>query len=135
MATDKTVYLIYTDAVATHIELMLELGETRFGVAEPDLIKSALARPRHAAVYEKADIVRQAATLCYGLIKNHPWVGGNKRTASALTDAFLWYNGLVLTTTLPETIEMVLAVESSQWKVDEIETWLRQRVSRRELSG
>ena len=76
MATDKTVYLIYTDAVATHIELMLELGETRFGVAEPDLIKSALARPRHAAVYEKADIVRQAATLCYGLIKNHPWVGG-----------------------------------------------------------
>ena len=46
-------------------------GETRFGVENRDLVESALARPGHAAIYENADLVRQAATLCFGLIKNH----------------------------------------------------------------
>lgn len=74
MATDKINYLTYSEAVVIHIALMQNLGETRFGVFAPNLIESALARPRHLAVYENADIIRQAATLCYGLIKNHPWV-------------------------------------------------------------
>ena len=59
-------------------------GETRFGIYFRELLDSALARPRNAAVYENADIIRQAASLCFGLIKNHPWRGGNKRTASFL---------------------------------------------------
>jgi death-on-curing protein len=46
------------------------------------LIESVLARPQQAAAYENADLIRQAATLYFGLVKNHPWVGGNKRTSS-----------------------------------------------------
>lgn len=126
MATEQTIYLTYLEAVVTHIELMQQLGEARFGVAEPTLVESALARPHHAAVYEHADIIRQAATLCLGLIKNHPWVGGNKRTATALMDTFLWYNGWQVTAMRSQTIEMVLRVESDRWQIDEIEAWLRQ---------
>ena len=70
---DDIAYLDYIEAVDLHFALMKTWGETRFGVESRDLIESALARPKHAAVYEKADIVRQAATLCFGLIKNHPW--------------------------------------------------------------
>jgi death-on-curing protein len=81
-------------AVLLHIELMRTLGEVRCGVFERGLVESALARPRQAAVYEGADLIRQAATLCFGLIKNHPWIGGNKRTATAITDEFLFRNGL-----------------------------------------
>lgn len=109
---------------------MFEFGETRIGIAEPNLIESALARPKHAAVYEKADIIRQAATLLLGLIKNHPWHGGNKRTATALTDSFLYRNGFDLQTTLSEIVELSLNVEADVWKVDEIENWLRERVGK-----
>lgn len=124
MTTKEIVYLDYIDAVDLYFALMKTWGETRFGVENRDLIESALARPKHAAIYENADIIRQAATLVFGLIKNHPWTGGNKRTASFLMDEFLFRNGFELTATSKDLYEMSLAVESDKWKVDEIENWL-----------
>ncbi|MDQ3633272.1 MAG: type II toxin-antitoxin system death-on-curing family toxin [Acidobacteriota bacterium] len=125
MTDKKIVYLGYIDAVDLHFALMKIWGEIRFGVENRDLIESALARPKHAAIYENADIIRQASTLVFGLIKNHPWTGGNKRTASFLMDEFLFRNGFELTATSKDLYEMSLAVESDKWKVDEIENWLR----------
>ena len=130
MATEKVVYLTYLEAVAHHFELMMVLGEIRFGIDSPDLIKSALARPQQSAVYENADIIRQAATLCFGLIKNHPWLGGNKRTATYLTEIFLEHNGYYLNYKLIEIIELSLNVEADIWKIDEIENWLRTKVEK-----
>ena len=130
MATENFVYLTYSNAVANHFELMLLCEEIRFGVDSPNLIESALARPKHAAVYENADVIRQAATLCFGLIKNHPWLGGNKRTATHLTEVFLELNGLQLSCELVEIIELSLNIESDLWKVDETENWLRERVTK-----
>ena len=52
-----------------HFSLMRALGETRYGIDFRDLIESALARPRNAAIYANADIIAQAATLLFGLIK------------------------------------------------------------------
>lgn len=106
---------------------MRRLGEPLFGVFDRSLIESALARPRHAAAFEEADIIRQAATLCFGLIKNHPWLSGNKRTATILVDRFLYINGIELRTTVDETVEMVLAVEADRWGVPMITEWYRQR--------
>ena len=125
---EEIVYLEYDEAVWFHFELMWAWQETRVGVERRDLIESALARPKQAAIYEDADIVRQAATLCFGLIKNHPWRGGNKRTATYLMQIFLATNGYDLIFTIDEMLEMVLAVESDTWKVDEIENWLRNKV-------
>ncbi len=130
MATESVVYISYAESVNYHFELMLYYGEIRFGVDTRDLIKSALARPHHAAVYENADIIRQAATLCFGFIKNHPWLGGNKRTSTYLTEIFLELNGCFLNYELPEIIELSLNVEAGVWKVDEIENWLRIRVKK-----
>ncbi|MGH9766172.1 MAG: type II toxin-antitoxin system death-on-curing family toxin [Blastocatellia bacterium] len=131
MATETTRYITYPEAVLIHIELMRPEGEIRYGVFDRELIESALARPRQAAAYESADIVRQAATLCYGLIKNHPWVGGNKRTATALVSIFLKRNGFRLTSVAKDNVEMSLSIEADQWKVDEVEAWLRQRATPR----
>ena len=128
MATDEIKYVSFEEAVRIHFGLMLRLGETRRGIDSRDLIESALARPKHSAVYENADIIRQAATLLFGLVKNHPWTGGNKRTATTVLRRFLEINGYRKTWTLAEQIEMVLAVESDALKVDEIENWLRDKV-------
>lgn len=82
MTVDGISYIDYAEAVDLHFALMKLWGETRYGVESRDLIESALARPKHSVIYENADIFRQAATLLLGLIKNHPWNGGNKRTAT-----------------------------------------------------
>lgn len=130
MGIEEVFYIEYLEAVTIHFELMFEFGETRIGIADQNLIESALARPKQSANYENADVIRQAATLCFGLIKNHPWHGGNKRTATAITDSFLYRNRYELKASLPEVIELSLNVEADLWKVNEIEKWLRERVEK-----
>ncbi len=127
MATKQIKYVDLADAVIIHLRLMQRFAETRYGVDHLELIESALARPRQAAVYEKADLIRQAATLYFGLIKNHPWLGGNKRTATVLVDEFLYINGFEIKETVQETIKLVLAIEADEFGVDDIEIWLRER--------
>lgn len=111
---------------------MEALGETRYGVDFRGLVDLALARAQNAAVYENADAVRQAASLCSGLIKNHPWRGGNKRTATAIMQRFLELNGYQRNWTTAEQIELALNVEADRCKVDDIENWLRERVEIKE---
>lgn len=130
MATKETEYVSYAEAVLIHVLLMRFLGELHYGVFDRSLVESALARPRQAASYEGADLLRQTATLCYGLIKNHPWVGGNKRTATAIAREFLRRNGMKLSSVTGEIIKLVMAIESDRWGVDEIEDWLRRHVTK-----
>ncbi len=127
MATKEIIYLTFDEAVWLHFQLMWKWEEIRFGIDNSELLESALARPKQSAHYENADIIRQAATLCFGLIKNHPWKGGNKRTATYLMRIFLKANNYGLVYKIEEMIEMCLAVESDAWKVDEIENWLRSK--------
>jgi death on curing protein len=128
LETKEVVYIEFDEALWLHFELMWSWDEIHIGVDRRDLIESALARPRQTAFYEDADIVRQAASLCFGFIKNHPWRGGNKRTATYLMRFFLLRNGFEVEYEVDDMVEMVLAVESDEWKVDEIEKWLRRRV-------
>lgn len=129
MATEDRRYFSYSDAALIYILLMRLSGETLYGVFDRDLVEWALARPRQAAAYENADLIRQAATLCYGLIKNHPWVGGNKRTATAITNEFLKLNGRRIVALTGEVIELALGIEGETYGVNEIESWLRQHVA------
>lgn len=121
-------YLTYPEAVGEHFALMWTHGETRYGVFDRSLIESALARPEQAAAYEDADLYAQAATLCYGLIKNHPWIGGNKRTATHLTDCFLQHNGYEILCTNDDLLELVYAIEADQWGLARITVWMQQHV-------
>lgn len=121
-------YFTYAEAVAEHIELMRSYHEIHYGVFDRALIESALARPQQAAAYANADLCEQAATLCYGLIKNHPWLGGNKRTATHLTDHFLKLNGFEIECTAAEILEVVLSIKSGNWNVGKATEWVRQHV-------
>lgn len=131
MATERVVYLTYAESVVEHIQLMRRLREIRYGVFDRTLLQSALARPQQAAAYESADLPAQAATLCFGLIKNHPFAGGNKRTATHLTDTFLKHNGSEIVAATSEVVEMVLAVESDKWDVEQLSEWMRKHVRNR----
>jgi death on curing protein len=129
LATENFVYLTVAEAVKFHVLYMRRVGETRFGIFDKRLLESALMRPQHAAIYENADIYRQAATLLFGLIKNHPWEGGNKRTATFLMSLFLKRNGYKIAAATNDLIELCLKIESDVWNIDEIETWMRDKVT------
>lgn len=130
MAIKRTLYVSVQDAIKLHVLLMREWQKNRFGIDCKDLLESALNRPKQAANFENADLIRQAAMLCFGLVKTHPWLGGNKRTATFLMEIFLERNGFETIAADEETYEMILKVESDIWKVDGIENWLRGKVRR-----
>ncbi|MGI8668302.1 MAG: type II toxin-antitoxin system death-on-curing family toxin [Aridibacter sp.] len=126
MAIEQFQYLTYLEAVKFHILFMRKVGETRIGVFDKNLVESALNRPKHAFDFEDADIYKQSATLLFGLIKNHPWQGGNKRTATFLTNIFLKRNGYKISAKTSNLIELCLNVEADIWKIDEVENWMRE---------
>lgn len=72
MATEGPKCVTLAEAVFLHIRLMRLLGERCYGVFDRALVESAPARRQQAATFENADLIRQAATLYFGLVKNHP---------------------------------------------------------------
>jgi death on curing protein len=73
--------------------------------------------------------MRQAATLCFGLVKNHPLAWRQQTHRYFLMETFLGMNGLELLAGDREIVAMILAVEADEWKVAEIASWLRERVT------
>ena len=64
------------------------------GVRDEGLLESALERPRHLFQYkEVASLFDLAAALCVGIVRNHPFVDGNKRAGILAANAFLALNG------------------------------------------
>ena len=123
--------LDYETLLALHVFLVRDLmGEETYGVAGEGLLRSALARPRQAEKYEDADGLRQATYLFQGLLMNHGFVQGNKRTAYLALEWFLRENALgVIVADDQDVIDMCLAPVEERWSVDAIDEWLRVHVS------
>ena len=71
------------------------------------------------------DVFLKAAALMDSLIRNHPFVDGNKRTGFAAAALFVLLNGYRLTVTNDEAIKFVLETARSKHSIDEIADWLR----------
>lgn len=63
--------------------------------------------------------------MFYGMIKNHPWAGDNKRTAAALTQLFLRRNGFRMVAAVHDLVALVLTGESGSRRVEEVAAWPR----------
>lgn len=123
-------YLTYEELVALHVVLMRDkMQETYYGVLNEGLLRSALARAQNAAQYEHADGLKQAAYLFHGLLMNHGFAQGNKRTAYLALEWFLAMNSLGLLDASDEDIVgMCFAAENDKWTVERITQWLCDRV-------
>lgn len=130
-------YLDYPKLIALHVHLMRDvMRESYYGVLNEGLLQSALARPQQAARYEEASGLRQAAYLFQGVLMNHGFAQGNKRTAFVSLGWFLHENGLGSVIAPPEEcIHMCLSAENEKWSVDRIEAWLRANVRSDEAGG
>ncbi|MDE3089764.1 MAG: type II toxin-antitoxin system death-on-curing family toxin [Chloroflexota bacterium] len=98
------------------------------------LLESALATPRQTMFREELypDVVSKAAILVYLLIKNHPFVDGNKRTGLLCLLRFLAVNGFVLDVDNDDLYQFTVDVATSKLSKDAIGAWLNAHLRKAE---
>ena len=100
------------------------------GVRDIGLLESALARPQNIAVYEpEADISRLAASYAFGIINNHPFIDGNKRTGYIVMELYLLKNGFQLIATPADKYITILKLAEGNLTEDDLAAWLREHVT------
>lgn len=123
------VWIDKTLALAIHDRQLAEHGGTS-GVRDEKLLESALARPQQTYAYGNPapDLVDLAASLAYGLARNHPFVDGNKRTAAVACETFVMLNDTVLEADNLELYPIFLALAEGKLAEKDFAAWLRHHV-------
>ena len=113
-------------ALAIHDRQLAEHGGSG-GVRDEGLLDSALARPQQLFAYgdPPPDLADLAASLAYGLARNHPFVDGNKRTAIVCCEVFIELNGASLEVGDAELFPLVLELAEGHLGVEQFAAWLR----------
>lgn len=110
-----------------HSRLIQETGGAH-GVRDLSMLLSAVGRPQ--ASFEGNDlyndIYSKAAAFMDSLIRNHPFLDGNKRTAITAAAIFLHLNGYSLIVTNKEMVHFTLSCAQSKITLEEISAWLQQ---------
>ena len=95
------------------------------GIRDIRLLESAMARPKNLFAYEAPDIYELAAVYTSGIVGNHPFVDGNKRTGFLAGAAFLELNGVTLIASEPEATRIILGVASGAVNDEQLADWYR----------
>jgi death-on-curing protein len=121
-----TVYLTPEQVIFIHSRLVSETGGAH-GVRDLSMLLSALGRPQASFDGQDLypDIFSQAAALLDSLIRNHPFVDGNKRTAITAAGIFLRLNGYTLSVSNEKMVAFTLDCAQSKIPLAEITAWLR----------
>ena len=103
------------------------------GLRDESLLLSALVAPETLAYYSgtEVDIFSVAARYATGIVGNHPYVDGNKRTGFLAAALFLQLNGYRFQATESDVVERTLALASGSIGADEYAEWLRANSVRR----
>jgi death-on-curing protein len=129
------IWIDRTLALAIHERQLSEHGGSA-GVRDETLLESVLARPQQLWAYgdPPPDIADLAASLAFGLARNHPFVDGNKRTAHVFYYVFLALNDARLEADLGEMYAHILALAEGSLSESDFAAWLRPRL-RLDASG
>ncbi len=116
-------------ALAVHDRQLAEHGGIA-GVRDDGLLDSALGRPqqKHAYGEPPPDLADLAASLAFGLARNHPFMDGNKRTAAVLCETFILLNDAELRVDDVELYPVYIALAEGSLAEQEFAEWLRPRL-------
>lgn len=120
----KPVWLDRGVVLAIH-ELMLAQHGGLPGVRDEGMLESALAKPRNLFAYDSTTLTQMAASYASGIIRNHPFLDGNKRSGFMLAATFMELNGLVLTASEEAVVEQTLALAVGKLKEAGYAAWLK----------
>jgi death-on-curing protein len=129
MSDAEPVWIVDIDVLTLHDRLLSMHGGPA-GLRDEGLLQSAVARARQLAAYdEKADLIDMAATYTAGIVKNHPFVDGNKRTGFVIGILFLELNGYHFMATETAAAEAVLALASGNLDEAGYARFLRENIA------
>jgi death-on-curing protein len=114
------------DALTIHERQLHEHGGAT-GLRDRGLLESALARGRHLAAYEDPDCCALAAAFTVGIVHNHPFIDGNKRTGFVVGVLFLELNGRRFFAEEPEAAQAVIDLAAGVTDEPFYAKWLRDR--------
>jgi death-on-curing protein len=123
------------DALALH-DRLLALHGGASDLRDRALLESALARPQQLRAYaESPDLIDMAAAYTAGIIRNHPFIDGNKRTGFIGGILFLEINGCVFTAREEDATQAVMALAAGTIDEAGFTAWLRTNVKPRNSGG
>ena len=117
-------WLLRAVVEAIHEAQLAEHGGAA-GLRDDHGLESALARPRNLFVYGSGDLFAHAAAYAAGIVRNHPFVDGNKRTALLAAYVFLRLNGHTLDASEESAAQMTLGLAAHEITEDSFADWLR----------
>ena len=108
-----------------HQHLIDETGGSA-GLRDEGLLDSALNAPFQMFGDTSAypSLQQKAARLCYGLVKNHPFIDGNKRIGAHAMLVFFNINGVELRYTQQELVDIILQIAAGGKDYDDLFSWL-----------
>src|SRR5258708_8743083 len=121
----KEPYWLTREECLTLHDMMLSQYGGIAGVRDENLLESALARPRQLFAYGKPSMTDMAAAYAAGIVKNHPFLDGNKRTGFMLGAGFLERNGLEFHATEAEAALRTLALAAGEMTDAAYAEWLK----------
>ena len=126
----KWIWITEHDALVLHGRLLAEHGGAS-GVRDLGLLMSALARPQQHIAYGTPDAFELAALYTAGIVKNHPFVDGNKRTGFVVGILFLELNGYRFNASQEDATRAMLALAANKLTEAEYCRFLEANSSRR----
>lgn len=113
-----------------HSQLIQTTGGSE-GIRDEGLLESALESPFQSFNGEELypSVQAKAARLCYGLVKNHAMIDGNKRIGAHAMLVFLVLNGFELSYTQAELSDLILEVADNKKIYDDILMWILEHQS------
>jgi death-on-curing protein len=120
---NEPVWITREDCFAYHESLLERFGGLS-GIREESLLDSALNRPKHLFAYCKPSIFQMAASYAHGIVKNHPFLDGNKRAGFIAAALFIETNGYRFQAPEEEAVLETLALAAGETSEEAYAVWL-----------
>lgn len=118
-------------ATAIHDQAIALVGGSS-GIRDRSLLESALDRPRNLAAYDDSpSIFDLAAAYCVGIVRNHPFIDGNKRTGYLAAHTFLEINGYDVAPEEADIVTVIMGVAEGSYDESVVARWLQEFSRRR----
>jgi len=119
-------YLTAEQVLFIHSRLIDETGGSH-GIRDVGLLQSAVSRPMATFGGEELypDIFQKAAAFMESLVKNHPFIDGNKRTAISSAGLFLRINGYNLETSQKELEDFTINMATGKASLEDAVKWFK----------
>lgn len=124
----EPVWITVDDCLAFHDKLLARFGGAG-GVRDAGLLTSALARPQHLFAHGTPTLFDMAAVYAHGIVRNHPFIDGNKRSGLLAAALFLEANGIRFLAAEEDAVVKMLALASDAITADDFAAWLERACS------